>query len=238
MKKRFAVLFTAICLAASAVGLTGCGSQTSAEETSGMNAVCYAIAPTANSQGLNMSSPLVQDTIYDTILNYGYVSVVVVDGESEMVAADSYDIDVQYKKASKDKLKTDARAKATNLITYMEGQVANDAQVDYLEGLKMAVRSLSSLEGYDSKTIVVIGTGLSTQGTLNFQNNLLSVEPEAVLDQLEEKDEIPDFTGITVVWQQMGDVALPQQDLSQTQRKRLQEIWGGWYAPRQEDNKK
>ena len=227
MRKRFAAILTIICLAVSAVGLTGCGSQTSVAEEGGMNAVCYAIAPTANSQGLNMSSSLVQDTIYDTILNYGYVSVVVVDGESEMVAADSYDIDAQYKKASKDKLKTDARAKATNLITYMEGQVANDAQVDYLEGLRMAVRSLSSLEGYDSKTIVVIGTGLSTQGTLNFQNNLLSVEPEAVLDQLEEKDEIPDFTGITVVWQQMGDVALPQQDLSQTQRKRLQEIWGG-----------
>ena len=227
MRKRFAAILTIICLAVSAVGLTGCGSQTSVAEEGGMNAVCYAIAPTANSQGLNMSSSLVQDTIYDTILNYGYVSVVVVDGESEMGAADSYDIDAQYKKASKDKLKTDARAKATNLITYMEGQVANDAQVDYLEGLRMAVRSLSSLEGYDSKTIVVIGTGLSTQGTLNFQNNLLSVEPEAVLDQLEEKDEIPDFTGITVVWQQMGDVALPQQDLSQTQRKRLQEIWGG-----------
>lgn len=227
MRKRFAAILTIICLAVSAVGLTGCGSQTSVAEEGGMNAVCYAIAPTANSQGFNMSSSLVQDTIYDTILNYGYVSVVVVDGESEMVAADSYDIDAQYKKASKDKLKTDARAKATNLITYMEGQVANDAQVDYLEGLRMAVRSLSSLEGYDSKTIVVIGTGLSTQGTLNFQNNLLSVEPEAVLDQLEEKDEIPDFTGITVVWQQMGDVALPQQDLSQTQRKRLQEIWGG-----------
>lgn len=227
MKKRFAILFTTICLAASAVSLTGCANQTSAEETSGMNAVCYAIAPTANSQGLNMNSPLVQDTIYDTILEYGYVSVVVVDGEPEMVAADSYDIDAQYKKASKEKLKTDARAKATNLIAYMESQVANDAQVDYLEGLRMAVRSLSSLEGYDSKTIVVIGTGLSTQGTLSFQNNLLSVEPEAVLDRLEEKNEIPDFTGITVVWQQMGDVASPQEELSQTQRKRLQEIWSG-----------
>ncbi|HBA64556.1 MAG TPA: hypothetical protein DCZ20_11925 [Lachnospiraceae bacterium] len=227
MKNRMAALLTTICLAASAAGLTGCGSQASAKETSGMNAVCYAIAPTANSQGLNMSSPLVQDTIYDTILDYGYISVVVVDGDPELAAADSYDIDSQYKKASKEKLKTDARAKATNLIAYMESQVANDAQVDYLEGLRMAVRSLSSLEGYDSRTIVVIGTGLSTQGTLNFQNNLLSVEPEAVLDQLEEKNEIPDFTGITVVWQQMGDVASPQQELSQTQRKRLQEIWGG-----------
>lgn len=227
MKKRFAALFTIICLAASAVGFTGCGNRRSAEEATGMNAVCYAIAPTANSQGLNMSSPLVQDTIYDTILDYGYISVVVVDGNPELVAADSYDIDARYKKASKEKLKTDARAKATNLIAYMEGQVANDAQVDYLEGLRMAVRSLSSLEGYDSKTIVVIGTGLSTLGTLNFQNNLLSVDPEAVLDQLEEKNEIPDFTGITVVWQQMGDVASPQQNLSQTQRMRLQEIWSG-----------
>ena len=225
MKKRFPALL--ICLAVSAVGFTGCGSQTSAEEESGMDAVCYAIAPTANSQGLNFNSPLVQDTIFDTILDYGYVSVVVVDGKPELVAADSYDIDDQYKKASKNILKTDARAKATTLINYMEDQIANDAQVDYLEGLRMAVRSLSSLKGYDSKTIVVIGTGLSTQGTLNFQNNLLSVEPKAVLDQLQEKSEIPDFTGITVVWQQMGDVASPQQDLSQTQRKRLQEIWGG-----------
>lgn len=227
MKKRFTALFTTICLAVSAAGLAGCSNKTSSEEISGMNAVCYAIAPTANSQGLNMNSPLVQDTIYDTILEYGYISVVVVDGKPEMIAADSYDIDAQYKKASKEKLKTDARAKATNLIAYMESQVANDTQVDYLEGLRMAVRSLSSLEGYDSKTIVVIGTGLSTQGTLNFQNNLLSVEPEAVLDQLEEKNEIPDFTGITVVWQQMGDVASPQESLSQTQRKRLQEIWSG-----------
>lgn len=67
----------------------------------------------------------------------------------------------------------------------------------------MAVRSLSSLKGYDSKTIILIGTALSTQGTLNFQNNLLSAEPDAVLDLLEEKNEIPDFASITVVSQQM-----------------------------------
>ena len=227
MKKNMVTAFMTLCMAVCVAGLVGCGHQEFAEKEPGMNAVCYAIAPTANSQGLNMNSPLVQDTIYDTILDYGYVSVVVIDGDPEMAAADSYDIPAQYKNASKEKLKTDARAKATNLIAYMGNQIANDAQVDYLEGLRMAVRSLSSLEGYDSRTIVVIGTGLSTQGTLNFQNNLLSIEPDAVLEQLEEKNEIPDFTGITVVWQQMGDVAAPQQDLSQTQRKRLQEIWGG-----------
>lgn len=227
MQKRITALLTTICLIIMAASLTGCGGKTSAEESSGRAAVCYVIAPTANSQGLNFNSPLVQDTIYDTILNYGYISVVVVDGNPELVAADSYDIDAQYKNASKEKLKTDARSKATNLITYMENQIANDPQVDYLEGLRMAVRSLSSLEGYDSKTIILMGTALSTQGTLNFKNNLLSAEPDMVVDLLEEKEEIPNLDGITVVSQQMGDVASPQQKLSQAQKKCLQEIWAG-----------
>lgn len=227
MKKKITALLTIMCLIIVATSLTGCGGKTSSKESLGRAAVCYVIAPTANSQGLNFNSPLVQDTIYDTVLNYGYISVMVVDGNPELVAADSYDIDAQYKKASKEKLKTDARTKTTNLITYMENQIANDPQVDYLEGLRMAVRSLSSLKGYDSKTIILIGTALSTQGTLNFQNNLLSAEPDAVLDLLEEKNEIPDFASITVVSQQMGDVASPQQKLSETQKKRLQEIWAG-----------
>lgn len=226
MKKRITIIAVLTCLLLAVSGLTGCGSKNSDEKT-GPAAVCYAIAPTANSQGLNLNSPLVQDMSYDTILGYGYVSVVMIDGNPELVSATSYDIPEQYKNASKAKLKTDARSNATNLITFMENQVANDAQVDYLEGLRLAVRSLNSLEGYDSKTIVVIGTGLSTKGTLNFKNNLLSVDAESVLDSLEQKNEIPDFTGTTVVWQQMADVAEPQQPLSQTQKARLQEIWGG-----------
>lgn len=78
MQKRITALLTTICLIIMAASLTGCGGKTSAEESSGRAAVCYVIAPTANSQGLNFNSPLVQDTIYDTILNYGYISVVVV----------------------------------------------------------------------------------------------------------------------------------------------------------------
>lgn len=207
--------------------LTGCGQDKDTSLSTQPSAICYAIAPTANSQGLNMNSPLVQDLVYDTIMENGYIGVVTVDGKPELVSSASYEIPEQYKNASKEKLKTDARANATNLITYMENQIANDAQVDYLEGLRMAARSLNSLSGYDSKTIIVIGTGLSTQGTLNFSNNLLSVDPQKVLELLEEKKEIPNLEGITVVWQQMGDVALPQEPLTQVQKKRLQEIWGG-----------
>ena len=57
MQKRITALLTTICLIIMAASLTGCGGKTSAEESSGRAAVCYVIAPTANSQGLNFNSP-------------------------------------------------------------------------------------------------------------------------------------------------------------------------------------
>lgn len=223
MKKAITLFLTfALVITLSAV-FTGC---TKNEEPVEKTAVCYVVANTANSQGLNLQSPLVQDTIYSTILNYGYISVVNADGSPEVVLAQSFDIDAKYKNASKDKLAMDARSKATNLISGMNTVIADDPEVDYLEALHLAVRSLSSLEGYDSKMIVVLGTGLSTTGVLNFNNNLISAEPKVIVELLEEKSEIPDFTGITVYWQQLGDVAAPQKSLTSAQKNKLQEIYG------------
>ena len=68
---------------------------------------------------------------------------------------------------------------------------------------------------------------LSTTGVLDFNNNLISAEPDVVVNLLNEKSEIPDFSGITVYWQQMGDVAAPQKDLTSAQRMKLQGIYGG-----------
>lgn len=228
MKKTIAMIISVVCILALMVGLTGCtppgGENNDAPERA---AVCYVIANTANSQGLNMSSPLVQDNVYSTIRNYGYISVVNADGIPEVVCASSFDIDARYKSASKDKLDMDARAKATNFIAGMQSVIATDPEVDYLEALSLAVRSLSPLEGYDSKTVVVIGTGISTSGVLQFQNNLISADPSTIVELLKEKDEIPNFSGMTVYWQQMGDVAAPQQALTSAQRNALQKIYGG-----------
>lgn len=222
MKKKLIVLVLACVLAANA--LTGCGSKST---DNSKQAVCYAIAPTANSQGLNLTSSQVSDLMYDTIYNFGYISVVTIDGDPEVTAEQSYDFGDDYRKASSIKRKQDAKQNTADLQSYLAAQVANDAEVDYLDGIRIAARTLSSLQGYNSKKIVVIGTGLSTTGVLNFRNNLLSAEPETVVNTLKTKNEIPDLTGISVVWQQMGDVAEPQSDLSATQRKRLIAIWQG-----------
>lgn len=226
MKKTISMILMLACviaLVSTLVGCSGNGVKAPAEKA----AVCYVIANTANSKGLNFNSPLVQDTVYSTVRNYGFISVVNADGKPEIVHAASYDLEDKYKSASEEKLDMDARSKATNIILSMQSIMADDPEVDYLESLRLAVRTLSSLEGYDSKTIVLMGTGLSTTGVMNFSNNLISAEPEMVINLLNEKSEIPDFKGITVYSQQLGDVAAPQQELTSAQRIKLEKIYVG-----------
>ena len=197
MKKMIIACVLAIVMV---TGLTGCTSSNDATKAE-KAAVCYVLANTANSQGLNLNSPMVQDTVYETIKNYGYISVVNADGIPDVVFSGSFDIDDKYKSASPERLDMDARSKTTDLIIGMQGVIATDPEVDYLSALNLAVRSLSPLEGYDSKMIVVIGTGLSTTGVLDFQNNLISAGPDTIVELLKEKEEIPDFSGISVYWQ-------------------------------------
>lgn len=226
MKKMISMIVVCALTLAMVTGLTGCASSNN-EATTKKAAVCYVLANTANSQGLNLNSPMVQDTIHNTVRNYGYISVVNADGVPDVVLASSFDIDDKYKSASAERLDMDARAKTKNLIAGMQSVIATDPEVDYLAALNLAVRTLSSLEGYDSKTIVVIGTGLSTTGVLDFQNNLISADPGTIVELLKQKEEIPAFDEITVYWQQMGDVAAPQQALSSSQKNKLQQIYGG-----------
>ena len=205
--------------------LTGCISDNNEKGTK-KAAVCYILANTACSQGLNLQSPLIQDTIYDTVRNYGYIAVVNADGVPDVIMASSFDIDAKYKGATTEKLDSYARAQTTDLIANMQNVIANDPEVDYMAALNLAVRTMSSLDDYDSKTIIVVGTGLSTTGILNFQNNLLSADTDTIVELLKGKQEIPNFSGITIYWQQMGDVSAPQQNLTSAQRKKLQQIYG------------
>ena len=220
------ITLTILCACAIMTFFTGC--QASESEKTDKNAVCYVIANTANSKGLNLNSPLIYDTVYTTIRNEGYIAVVNADGNPDIVYANSFELDDRYQFASKDKLDMEAATSTTNLISGMQSVIADDPEIDYLASIQQAVRAISSLEGYDSKSIIVVGTGLSTAGdNLNFCNNLLSAEPEVIINLLKEKSEIPDFRELKVYWQQMFDVASPQKELNSAQKNKLREIYAG-----------
>lgn len=230
MKKMTMLMLTLVCILTLSLGLTGCGSTDSASsgttQQDSKPALCFVVANTANAQGINFNSPLVQDTVTECALNYGFVTAINADGESEVLIGQDLDIDEKYKHASPEKLKSDAIYRTNSVISYMQTFVADDSEIDFLESLRLACRTMSSLEGYTSKTIIVLGTGLSTTGYMNFGNNLISADAAAVADLLEERQVIPDFSGIsTIYWQGLGDVAAPQTDLSPAQRSSLQDIW-------------
>ncbi len=223
MKKLITLTLCLLIVFVCASCVTGCTGNTRGEKT----AVCYLIANTANSEGLNLTGPLVQDTVFEAIRNFGYISIVNVDGNPNVVHGMSYEIDERYKRASKTRLDKDARKKTAELIKGMQNIVADDPEADYLKALQLGVRSILDLEGYSSKTIIVIGTGLSNTGLLNFQNNFFYAEPDSIVSTIKNKEEIPDLNGISVIFQQLGDTAKPQQELTTAQKNKLKAVYEG-----------
>ncbi len=224
MKKT--LIFLLVLLLIAVLPLSGCTKKEEAT-VPGKPATVFVVANTANAQMPNFESPLVQDTVVDCAMRYGYLSVINADGAPALFDDWDLDIEERFKAAAPERLALDARSKATSILSAMRSVAADDPEVDFLQGIIMASRVLSGLdENYTSRTIIVLGSGLSTSsGDLNFQNNIISAEPEVVADLLEEREALPDLNGVTVVFQGIGDTAAPQEDLSAAHRKKLTAIW-------------
>ena len=90
---------------------------------------------------------------------------------------------------------------------------AVNPESDYLEAIRLAAASLRSLDNsYTSRNIICCGSGLGTTGYLNFQNNLLSAESQTIVKLLQEKEALPDLSGITVYWIGMAQTTAPQEN--------------------------
>lgn len=205
--------------------LTGCSASAEGDTEKHSEALSLIVGNHLCSRELNLNSPTILNAVSETIASYGFISVVSVDGSPSLLAADSYDIPEQYKKASKEKLKADAENKARELMMQVSEVKADDREVDTLEAIRIAVRSFASVPETANKTLIIVDTGWSTTGLVNFENNILGADPQAIADMLAEKEAIPDLSNITIIWQQMGDVAEPQQELSPKQRITLENIW-------------
>ena len=162
----------------------------------------------------------------DATMNYGYSFIVRVDGDPALVSAEDLNIDEQYKTASKERLKRDAASKASNLLQIVDGVTPLNPEADYLAAIRLSASSLRSLDSsYTSRTIICCGSGLSTSGYLNFRNNLLSAEPQVIVDMLKEREALPDLSGITVYFLGMAQVEAPQEKLTPKQSNNLTSIW-------------
>ena len=227
MKKKKMCLFLAAAAALNIACFQGCGSKNEiSAEVQEKPAIAYMIARTANSRPMDFSMPLIQESMEKCAENFGYTFVVRVDGEPEVVAAEDLDMEEQFKTASRERLKRDARIRSDEMMEVLGSVTAVYPEVDFLEGLRCSAQSLRSLdESYTSRSIVWYGTGVGTTGYMDFTNNLLSAEPQMVVEMLKEKDALPDLTGITVYAVGMAQVEAPQKKLPPRQVKNLENIW-------------
>ncbi|WP_346619207.1 OmpA family protein [Blastococcus montanus] len=102
---------------------------------------------------------------------------------------------------------------------------ARTPESDLLAALDLAARALGAAA--DRRTLVVVDSGLSTAGALDFatQPALLDADPRALAAQLDDAGALPDLAGIDVVFAGLGDVAAPQQALPRAQRENLVALW-------------
>lgn len=217
----------AICLLfilALPAALSGCGSARATEGTNPA-AVSILIGNHLSGKRPNIASAPIREAVSKAVSSYGYISVICVDGEPNIVLEGSCDIDDRYKGADPQKLAQDSANRALSLLNGLQSVMADSPEVDTLEAIRLAARSYASAPEGAEKVIVIADTGLSTTGSCDFRNNLLSGDPEAVAEALEEREAIPDLTGIHVIWQHLGDVDLPQESLTPRQLNRLKSIW-------------
>lgn len=217
---------TAAIAIAALTALPGCAKFTTQAEEAPV-AAAFVIGNHAFSKAINWNNDYITNSVYTLAEHSGYISVIDCDGNPSVLFQGSFGVSEEYAGAAPSKLKADAIEAAKATISEMTRVKANDPEVDTLSAIRMAVRSFDGLPEGTVKTIIVIDTGLSTAGVLDFRKNILSADPKTVTDQLAERNEIPDLTGITVIWIQMGDTELPQKSLSEKQKTRLVELWEG-----------
>ncbi|MGH3720078.1 MAG: OmpA family protein [Pseudonocardiaceae bacterium] len=193
---------------------TGCGN-TRATATPGALAVIVG----AHS---NMMAPSLLATVkdeIDTASGLGSSATVIVDDGNPTASAP-----VSLKTGNDNPLyQQDQVNQLTNLIDKTR---AGNPEVDLLTAITLAARSVSDAVG--PKTIVVIDSGLQTTGALRFEDQggaLLNANPDEVVGQLRRTQQLPNLTGMRVVFTGLGDTAPPQQPLPAPARSVLVALW-------------
>ena len=190
MKKRLVSIILAVVLTCSI--FEGCSVNKAKEPPV---AVSVLLGNHACSKRINVTSPFVQEAVSRAVGTYGYVSIIAVDGDPNIIASGNCDIPSQYKNADPQKLAADTTARTLALLDGLDEVCADSPEVDTLEALRLAVKSLNEAPSESEKMIVVLDSGVCTTGLCDFHNNIMSADAVAVADALEELQAIPDLSG-------------------------------------------
>jgi len=198
-----------------AVTLTGCESSAEAAEPTGALAIvvgAHANMPPAELVGTAASA---RDM---AVVQQSYFSVVVADGAPYVAESGGLEA------AGGTALQEQRDANRQRVDDAVAGARARTPESDLLAALQVAAASIQAQPGH--RRIVVLDSGLSTTGALDFTNpDLLDAVPSEVADALGTSQKLPALAGMSVDFLGLGNTAEPQAELDRIRRTQLQGIW-------------
>ena len=176
-----------------------------------------------NAPDYPLNAPTLERYLEEVCLSYGKISFVRADGNPQLF----YQATIPappIEGLSKAKLK----ARAENYVQELKGLYSKEAsalseETDLLEAVSLARDAVIHEEG--EKIILLMHSGLSTSGYLKWQEGLLHIKAEAVVEALKKRQALPDLRGITVYWLFFGKTAFPQTELSKEELGNLKAVW-------------
>lgn len=218
-KRYIGILLILVMCMTMACLMTGC-SGTDSDET----ALAVVGSPHSNEPSFPLNAATIRDRLYNCCYTYGSVSFITNDGNPKVV----YQTDIPEPEKpglSENKKKTIANNYTSQLLKELSKLNSEVSEVDTLKAITYASKTLSSSSPSADKVLVIMDNGLSTVGYLDFTKGLLYADTVSIIDALNKAEAIPDLTDVNVVWMYLGQTAAPQQELSEAQKHKLEEIW-------------
>jgi len=200
-------------------GLTGCiGCGGGAADTE-VQHIAVIMSNTKNEGTIDTSS-FSSDISDLTMISGSTVSYFNCDGNPEYI--DTLTIPEYKDKISDSKKRQLAQNYANQIISTLTGLVPDDEELDVYNAITLAARQLQNYEG--EKTLYIASSGISTTGLVDFTELYLEKDHS---DELAEalKNELPDLTGVKIVWFGMGETRGEQTELYESNRTILKNTW-------------
>lgn len=176
----------------------------------------------------------------ENVVYGGYACVIIADSHPTKVELTSSDPDMfQQNAKNTDTLRDyiDARRETLLAAVKKANVPGTEEEVDLLQSIREAVNALNNLSARDieKKQIIIVDTGISTAGTINFVDEMKTFsdrpDPNSIIKRLQDHEGgglLPDLSGIVVRFIGTGDgmaePAAPQQ-LEPTDKRYLLEFW-------------
>lgn len=206
--------------------MTACG-QASSASTQTPVAVAVVLGNRQNTKKPNLNGSALNSLVQQAIKSACFISWTVVDGQPQ--CKNEYKISAPSTAGlSETQINRIYTQETSSTLSNMAATKAETPEADVLQAIDIASRSLSDAPQGASKQLIVLDSGLSTAGALNFTtSDFLDADSNVAINHLATNKDIPDLSGITVTFVGLGDVSLPQQQLTGPEADNLKSIWTG-----------